>query len=77
MTTLAKQIEEWLYDVLGEGFHTAFRKATDSAEGTAIWQAINDMDEQEWEDVLKFVIEPTAEYLASQLLDSKLEVLGR
>ncbi len=46
-----------LRETLGEAFHTALRKVTDSSEGTAAYRAIDDMDELEWDRVLRFVVE--------------------
>lgn len=40
---------------LGEGFHTAFRKAADSAEATVIHRLIGDMQPEEWSAVIDFV----------------------
>lgn len=46
---------ETFLSVLGESFHTALRKATDSEQGSAAWNAIKDMDDLEYEQVLEFV----------------------
>lgn len=43
--------------LLGEGLHTAFRKATDCEEADDIWAAINNMDSSDWNAVLSFVVE--------------------
>jgi hypothetical protein len=45
--------------LLGEGFHTAFRKASDSPESVTIWNAIARMDREDWMNVIEFVAEPT------------------
>lgn len=41
--------------MLGEGFHTGFRKAAMGSEADRIWRAIRDMDRGEWGAVLQFV----------------------
>lgn len=46
--------EEFL-EFLGEAFHTAFRKASDSAEGVEIYRLIEEMPESDWTSVLDFV----------------------
>ena len=56
-----KRIENELKEHLGEGFHTAFRKATSAPESTQIWKLINDMDDREWEKVIAFVAWGVAE----------------
>lgn len=48
---------------LGEGFHTALRKAGDSPQARMAWQAIDEMDPHEWDSVLRFVAEPLVDYL--------------
>ncbi len=47
---------------LGEGFHTAFRKAAFSPESNEIWQLIKHLDNSEWESVLRFVAGPMLDY---------------
>jgi hypothetical protein len=43
--------------LLGEAFHTAFRKASDSAQGVQIYRLIDAMPEDDWAAVLEFVAE--------------------
>lgn len=43
--------------LLGEGFHTALRRIADSAEADKAWHAFDDMDDDEWHEVLMFVVE--------------------
>lgn len=43
--------------IMGEGFHTAFRKATDSEQATPIWNLISEMPAQDWDNVLSFVVD--------------------
>jgi len=45
-----------LLDVLGQSFHTAFRKAGDSIASSDAHAAIKGMDEDEWESILDFVV---------------------
>jgi hypothetical protein len=49
--------EEMLRSVLGEGFHTAFRKATDCAQAHSIWTLIREMPDEDWSAVIDFVME--------------------
>lgn len=42
--------------LLGEGFHTAFRKATDDPKSSEIWKLIQDLDPKSWDSVLGFVV---------------------
>lgn len=44
--------------MLGEGFHTGFRKAVDHPYATTIWQLIKDLPGEDWSAVLDFVSEP-------------------
>lgn len=53
-------------ELLGEGFHTAFRKATDSPEADAIWKLINELDDDEWASVINFVAAPLIDALAEK-----------
>jgi hypothetical protein len=48
---------------LGEGFHTAFRKAGESAAADQIWRLIGSMDPDEWQRIVEFVAVPLAEEL--------------
>jgi hypothetical protein len=45
--------------LLGEGFHTGFRKAVDSSAANRAWHAIQDMPAEDWGAVVTFVAEPT------------------
>ena len=48
--------KEDIISLLGEGFHTAFRKAIpDSDIGGKIWQLIRDLSQEDWDAVLEFV----------------------
>jgi hypothetical protein len=50
--------EAQLYELcsyLGEGIHTAFRKAAESDESTQIWYLISDLRPEEWRDVVYYV----------------------
>lgn len=52
------EAREYLVGMLGEGFHTAFRKAVpDSHIADRVWHLINDMPEDEWAAVLYFVVD--------------------
>lgn len=49
--------------VIGEGFHTAFRKGTDAPQSSKIWNLIKEMDDEEWSAVVAFVADPIADFL--------------
>ena len=42
-------------ELLGEGFHTAFRKGTEAPQSHQIWLLIGEMDNKDWGGVLEFV----------------------
>lgn len=42
-------------EVLGEAFHTAFRKATFCEQAHPIWTLISEMPGGDWQNVLDFV----------------------
>ena len=46
-----------LTSLLGEGFHTAFRKSTDHPSAHAIWVLIKDMPHEEYGGIIDFVME--------------------
>lgn len=46
-----------LRQVLGESFHVALRKVTDSPYGTAAYRAIDLMPPAEWDRVLRYVVD--------------------
>jgi len=50
-----KYSKEDIISLLGEGFHTAFRKISQSKEGRQIHSLINKLDNEEWEAILEFV----------------------
>lgn len=51
-----KTRKEEIISLLGEGFHTAFRKAIpDSDIGDQIWYLIRDLHPEDWGAVLEFV----------------------
>jgi hypothetical protein len=55
---------ELLTELLGEGFHTAFRKATDCDQAPVIYRLIEEMPEDDWANVLDFVADclPTEKF---------------
>jgi hypothetical protein len=53
---------ETLVSLLGEGFHTAFRKAVDSEEAWEVWQMIKKMPGEDWAAILKFVADGLTSY---------------
>ncbi|MFB0520029.1 MAG: hypothetical protein ACETWD_01210 [Desulfatiglandales bacterium] len=64
---LTKKQKETIEDLLGEGFHTAFRKASESKEGNQIWHLIKSLPDEEWGAVIDFVSHPLIDYLEEQL----------
>lgn len=55
MSNTAVTSREEFVSLLGEAFHTAFRKASDSSEGVQIYLLIEQMPEDDWTLVLEFV----------------------
>jgi len=49
--------KENVISLLGEGFHTAFRKIVQTNEGHKIWELIQKLDHDDWIAVLEFVYE--------------------
>jgi hypothetical protein len=50
--------ESAIRSMIGEGFHTAFRKAVDSTDAAIAWKAIRDMDNEEYAAVVGFTADP-------------------
>lgn len=50
--------EDAIRSMVGEGFHTAFRKAVDSMEASIAWKAIRDMDNEEYAAIVSFTADP-------------------
>jgi len=44
-------------DLVSEGFHTAFRKASDHPLALEIWGLIRDLPAEEWNSVIGFVLD--------------------
>lgn len=42
--------------LLGEGFHTALRKASDHPSAWQAWKAVEGMPPEEWDAILRFVL---------------------
>lgn len=55
--------ESDIRSMIGEGFHTAFRKAADSMEAAIAWKAIRDMDSEEYAAIISFTADPIIEAL--------------
>lgn len=49
---------ELLLELLGEGFHAAFRKAADSYQAGRIYAEIERMTDDEWTAIIEFVADP-------------------
>lgn len=48
--------DEDMRSLLGEGFHTAFRKAIDGPDAMPIHRMISKMDPQDWSAVISWVV---------------------
>jgi hypothetical protein len=55
MDLTKEQIED-LREILGEAIHTAFRKGSDHKNAGKIWSLIRDLPEEEWGNILEFII---------------------
>jgi hypothetical protein len=71
---LTDQEKEDLASQLAEGFHTAFRKGTDSPRAHPIWKAIKELPPDEWGEIIDFVMYGITPYLEGNLL---LDVVKR
>jgi hypothetical protein len=58
---------------LGEGFHTAFRKATDCSQAWQIHRLIDNMPPREWRAVIEFVADALAPVLGISTEDGEIE----
>lgn len=47
--------KEEFIEILGEAFHTSFRKATQHKIAREIWVLICKLPNEEWESILEFV----------------------
>lgn len=56
VTALTAAERNELMSLLGEGFHTAFRKATSHERAYPIWTDIRKLPTDEWGSVLDFVM---------------------
>lgn len=54
---LTKAQKAYVREIIGEAFHTAFRKASDHETADRIWRAIKEMPVESWSAVLDFVEE--------------------
>lgn len=45
-----------LRSLIGEGFHTAFRKALDGPPAHEVWRMIRALPDKEWREVIDFVV---------------------
>jgi hypothetical protein len=45
-----------LLSMLGEGFHTGFRKGTDDPAAHEVWLGIRNLPAASWNDVLEFLV---------------------
>lgn len=54
-TKLTKKEKEDLVSNLAEGFHTAFRKASEHPTSHQIWKLIKELPSDEWGRIIDFV----------------------
>lgn len=59
--------------MLAEGFHTAFRKATDHPLSTPIWKNIKDLPTEDWGSVLDFVMSGVRPWIEDTLLPAVIK----
>jgi len=52
-----KQTKEDIKSIIGEAFHTAFRKACISEQASEIHKLITKLPEDEWDSILEWVYE--------------------
>lgn len=60
---LTNKQKEDIKSLLGEGFHTAFRKAVDGHQSAKIHDLITEMPNLEWANVIDFVGDHLIDYL--------------
>lgn len=60
---MATITREELASAVGEGIHTALRKAGRSRHATAAYRAIDEMNDEEWGDVVDFAVDGLASLL--------------
>jgi hypothetical protein len=58
--------DDEIVSFLGEGFHTAWRKAVDCPEAVVIHRLIKDMDPEVWGAVIHYVADPLITWLRAQ-----------
>lgn len=56
-------------DLVSEAFHTAFRKALDSSQATAVWRAISALPPEEWSVAIDWVLSTAAAPLEERAAD--------
>lgn len=52
--------------MIGQGFHTAFRKGTDDDAARFIHAAIDELEPDEWHAILRYVAEPLFEAIKAE-----------
>lgn len=62
-----KDQREEIKSNMGEGFHTAFRKAIDGHDSHIIWQKINDLPADVWGYAIDFVGDPIIEMVEEMI----------
>jgi hypothetical protein len=72
MTKVRRLSRDDALSLLGEGFHTATRKAGDGPSSTQLWRTIDEMPIDEWEAILNFVLDGM-EYSGIHLVRKKSE----
>ena len=64
-----EELAEEFKSLLAEGFHTAFRKASDHESSGQIWRLISDLPPDHWRDIIEFATEPTITALEGKQQD--------
>jgi hypothetical protein len=66
--------KEKLIDVLGEVFHTAFRKAVDNEQAMPIHKLIKEMPTEDWREILRWVVDYVIQPSFEAALDEQKQV---
>lgn len=60
---------------LGEGIHTAFRKAGQTRASSQVWNLIREMPPEEWSGIVRFVAVPMFEYAEELIKEMNQETV--
>lgn len=66
---ISKATENELLELLAEGFHTGFRKASSHPEAHKAWKAIKALPTDEWGQVLDFLMSGLRPWLNTHFIE--------